>query len=719
MRVLPAFLLAVMLPLAPSWGAAPMGLQLNDPPAPLVPKQSRTQADKDRLEALALFAAGRMKEQQQDFAGALRLYQRALRYDPKALPVLEQIVPLAFNLNRPNEAVRYALKAVELDPSDPLLLRRLGVHLTEQGDFKAALKLYEKAQELDKEPQSAAHVVLRLEMGRLYFLTQRYKDASSAFAEVVEALKTPEKFGLDAKVRKEVLKQPAKLYAMFAEAFLEAGETARAIEAFETAQKTERDAAVFAYQMARVRLAAGEPEKALEQLQGYFDAKSTKEGSDPYELLGKILDKLGRKADLVPQLDQRHQADVENQPLGQYLAAQYLAAKQWDKAAAILEAMHRDETSGETYRALARVYREQRQAGALLKLLGQLVAESGGLDALDDEAEALVEDKPLVHELIQLAQQRLKNAEKEIDYGQRLAVALVALDAKQSSDAEVFFNAALKLEKKQAAEVLMLWGIGLLSNEQYGDAATVFKRGIDERLLPKDNPAFYFYLSGTLELDGQTDAALSAARKAVALSSDSPRIRSRVGWIEYHAKRYDDAAASYKDLIERFDATQTSQEARSVLREARLVLSNIYVIKKDIPQAEEWLQQVLDEFPEDAGAMNDLGYLWADQGKNLPRALEMVQFAVEADPDNASYHDSLGWALYKLGRYEEALKWLLKATSGEDPDGVILDHLGDCQLKLGKQQEALATWQKALKAYDPKENATELEQTKKKIAENK
>src|SRR6185503_18490792 len=115
------------------------------------------------------------------------------------------------------------------------------------------------------------------------------------------------------------------------------------------------------------------------------------------------------------------------------------------------------------------------------------------------------------------------------------------------------------------------------------------------------------------------------------------------------------------------------QESRQVLREARLVLSNIYVTKKDIPQAEEWLQQVLDEYPEDAGAMNDLGYLWADQGKNLPRALEMVQFAVEADPDNASYHDSLGWTLYKLERYEEALKWLLQATSGDDPDGVILD----------------------------------------------
>ena len=179
-----------------------------------------------------------------------------------------------------------------------------------------------------------------------------------------------------------------------------------------------------------------------------------------------------------------------------------------------------------------------------------------------------------------------------------------------------------------------------------------------------------------------------------------------MGWIQFHAKRYDDAAASYKELIEKFDASQTAQEARQVLREARLVLSNIYVIKKDIPQAEEWLEQVLDEFPEDAGAMNDLGYLWADQGKNLPRALEMARFAVEADPDNHAYHDSLGWALYKLGRYAEALEWLKKAASGEDPDGVILDHLGDCHLQARPEagsagRLAQAHWKRSIE----KENA--------------
>ena len=60
---------------------------------------------------------------------------------------------------------------------------------------------------------------------------------------------------------------------------------------------------------------------------------------------------------------------------------------------------------------------------------------------------------------------------------------------------------------------------------------------------------------------------------------------------------------------------------------------------------------MLDEFPDDAGAMNDLGYLWADQDKNLQRARRMIRKAVDAEPDNAAYRDSLGWVLFRLGRY--------------------------------------------------------------------
>ncbi|MDP7304011.1 MAG: hypothetical protein QGG09_12980, partial [Pirellulaceae bacterium] len=107
---------------------------------------------------------------------------------------------------------------------------------------------------------------------------------------------------------------------------------------------------------------------------------------------------------------------------------------------------------------------------------------------------------------------------------------------------------------------------------------------------------------------------------------------------------------------------------------------------------------VLDEFPEDIGAKNDLGYLWADQGKHLHRALVMIKKAVEAEPENVAYRDSLGWVYYRLGRFADAIRELKIATAGDEPDGVILDHLGDAHLNENQPDRAVAAWQKALSA---------------------
>ena len=133
----------------------------------------------------------------------MRLYQRALRCDPNALPIIREIVPLAFNLDRPNEAVRYALKAAELDPSDPLLLRQLGLHLAEAGRFQQALELYTQARSnLPSQPPSPAYILLSMELGRLCFVTDHAQEAADAFAIVLPAIENPENFGLNDNQRK-------------------------------------------------------------------------------------------------------------------------------------------------------------------------------------------------------------------------------------------------------------------------------------------------------------------------------------------------------------------------------------------------------------------------------------------------------------------------------------------------------------------------------------
>ena len=133
-------------------------------------------------------------------------------------------------------------------------------------------------------------------------------------------------------------------------------------------------------------------------------------------------------------------------------------------------------------------------------------------------------------------------------------------------------------------------------------------------------------------------------------------------------------------------------------------------------RAEQLLEEVLDEFPDHIGALNDLSYLWSDQNKHLNRALRMAQVACAGDPDHAAYRDSLGWALYRLERYEEAVAELKKAASADDePDGVILDHLGDAYEKMGRTEEALDQWKRAVTAFEKSGEEKFLAKTRKKI----
>jgi len=97
-----------------------------------------------------------------------------------------------------------------------------------------------------------------------------------------------------------------------------------------------------------------------------------------------------------------------------------------------------------------------------------------------------------------------------------------------------------------------------------------------------------------------------------------------------------------------------------------------------------------------APALNYLGYMWAEQGENLPEAEDFVRRALAGEPGNTAYLDSLGWVLYRQGRYHEALVPLESAAKlSSSPDPTIHEHLGDTLSKLGRDQEALRAWARA------------------------
>ncbi|MGC8548266.1 MAG: tetratricopeptide repeat protein [Acidobacteriaceae bacterium] len=115
--------------------------------------------------------------------------------------------------------------------------------------------------------------------------------------------------------------------------------------------------------------------------------------------------------------------------------------------------------------------------------------------------------------------------------------------------------------------------------------------------------------------------------------------------------------------------------------------------------AEAQARKVLALEPENPVALNYLGYLLANRGKDLPRALALIQRAVKLDPMNYAYLDSLGWAYFKLGNYAEAEKNLRQACDRDSTDPTVHDHLGQLYAKMGQLKLAAEQWELSLKEF--------------------
>lgn len=729
----------------------------DDPVEPFVPLKKRSPREEDHIRALALFATGRVAEQKQNYAEALRNYQRAFRFDPQAVAALREIVPLAFNLDREEEGVRYALILAERDPADANLLRRLAMYLTEEGDTKRALKLYEKAlalQEVKSEKTSASTVLMWMEMGRLYFLEKQFDQAAKNFSQVSTALANPKEYDLSDEVEKALLNKGELTFQLFGESFLEAGRLEDALAAFEKGNSIKADEALLIYNQARIEAKRKQPAQVLAKLDTYLEKHFATQGTGPYELYVEVLKELGQEDQIAERLEKQRTADGANVPLSYFIAERYRKANQLDKAAPIYAALiqqRKERPPLEAITGLVDIYREQKNAVELLVLLGESVGRVGSLSPLGETGDKLIDDKAVVAAIVAEAQKRLASAaidpatekpatetpaaeknddaakadgeSKSIaavrapDYGELVAAALLAMAIEDYDNAQMLFDAALDAEGVKPAEAIAAWGLELFANGQYDRAIQIFERGLKDKVLPEDNPALSFYLAGALEMAGRTDEAIERAKEAAAKKQDSPRFVSRVAWVQFHAKRLADARQSYLALLDEYDKNHESAEVRDVMRDARLVLSNIAAMEDDLDQAEEWLEQVLDEFPEDTGALNDLGYLWADAGKHLDRALEMIQVAVADDPKNMAYRDSLGWVLLRLGKYPEAVAELKVAAGVPEPDGVILDHLAEAQLLNGEVAAAIETWRRALASFETEQDAEKSQQTRDKIKE--
>jgi predicted Zn-dependent protease len=176
--------------------------------------------------------------------------------------------------------------------------------------------------------------------------------------------------------------------------------------------------------------------------------------------------------------------------------------------------------------------------------------------------------------------------------------------------------------------------------------------------------------------------------------------------LEQERTRHPDHRAAVAVLVDLYADQNRTGEAARVLDAARdaavrdpdvlYYIAGLYSRIGQDDVTEQTLAEVVQIDPQHAAASNDLGYGYADKGKNLDRAEQLIRVAVQAEPDNQSYLDSLGWVLYKRSKFDEARQQLEAAIAPATlPDPVVLDHLGDTLYRLGLAQQAKAQWQRS------------------------
>jgi len=292
------------------------------------------------------------------------------------------------------------------------------------------------------------------------------------------------------------------------------------------------------------------------------------------------------------------------------------------------------------------------------------------------------------------------------------------------------FETLLKSTHPKAAHFrpLFLMNLAAIRQEmrQYDEAVRLLKEVLE--LEPEDLDAqlrlFYVYLA-----DSRKDEALDLSARMMAAHPDEPYVLVARAQALAEANRLSEAV----ELIDKAIPESSNREmlylaasqlylnrekygdARAAIEKGlenlpdserlRFQLGAIYERQKDFAAAEREFRSLLGKNPEYAEVLNYLGYMLAEQGQRLEEAETHVLKAVELDPYNGAYLDSLGWVYYKLNELDKAEVNLTKAARLENSDPTIFEHLGDLYVKKGDGDQARKQYEESLRFTEKSEDA--------------
>ena len=584
-------------------------------------------------------------------------YRLAIEADPSSEFLTSALAELYVKTGRIADAVREAQDIIKRDPKNLEAHKLLGrIYLRSLGDMpggngtdnilKLAIDQYEQIVKLD--PDSVDDHLL---LGRLYRLNN---DLQKAENELKTAIK------LDPS-SEEAVTTLAMLYT-------DEGDTAHALKVLSSVPDTAKSAKLYA------ALGAA-----------YEQRKEYKSAIDAY------------KHSIV--------LDRDNLDSIRGLAENFLNDGQLDAALEQYKVIaDSNPEDAQTYIRIAEIYRREGKYDLALENLKR--ADTLVPDTMDVpySMAAVYQAQGRYDEAIKLLQDLLKKTEKTEagssngDRNNRAIfierLGMVYREQENYSAAIDTFRKMLTLGDENTRQGYQEIIDTYREAKQWPQATAAAKEAVQK--LPNDRD-LRMVLDAQLADMGQVDQAVADIRSMIKGGPEDRDIYVRLGIIYTRAKRWNDAA----EALNKAEQISTKADDKSY----------VYFLRGDLYQRQKMFDQADSEFrkvlattspndPQSAATLNYLGYMNADRGVKLDESLNFIKQAVTFDPNNGAYLDSLGWAYFKLGKYDLAEDNLNKAAVHMSYDPTVQEHLGDLYQKTGRLKLAAAHWDRAVQEWN-------------------
>jgi tetratricopeptide (TPR) repeat protein len=581
---------------------------------------------------------------------AIENYRLAMKEDPAASFLVEEIAELYRVSGRIREAVEEAQEALKNNPDDLNARRVLARIYTQQigdaqtnhideGMARRAVEEYKLITQ--KDPKDVDSLVM---LGRLDKLLNDSVDAESAFKKVLAA--EPE--------NEDAITGLAGVYSDRGDARA----ASQLLEKLTSKSPSPRALVVLANsyeQMHEYGLAAETYKKAL--------------ALDPSRLELKS-------------------ALAEDQALSGHLDD---ALKTYQELA---QANPRD---AQPYLGMSQIYREQKN----FDLARKMNDKAKELDPDDLKVRynevALLEDEGKTSEAITTLKSILDStAHRTYDFNERAnrakmleQLGLLYRNTEQYDQAADTYRQIVALDPQFAAraeaQIIDTYRVGkdFAKAQQESDAAL--------KKFPNDHTIREVHAQ-LLADQGKADVAIAELKKSLDGKNDR---ETYIAIAEVYEK-----SRNYPEMGKALDAAEKLAQDKADKATILFMRGSMYEREKKYDLAEKMFRQVLEVDPTNASALNYLGYMLADQNVRLKEAQDLVGRAVQIEPNNYAFLDSLGWVYYRLNRLDDAERQLTRSVQLMAKDPTIHDHLGDVYFKQGKLKQAIDQWQSSLKEWN-------------------